>query len=561
MSRHHKLSASTKVISNPPNEFPFKTYDLPPELLKLVSKEDIVENIHVNYFEVITTWLKQSAPTVYDKQKCRDMLGGKTDFETKQELYLGAKLACTAYAMPYFMSAVSNHLHFRNDNFWKYLGTLVAESTFLGYENMDGILEDKIQNIPLPKDAQVAGFYIRTPIKVWNTRNHRVYEIPKWGHRQELLKYKVIGNVNVYVLRQNFKDHYECYILFRGTCSEFNAIPQYGEGMKNTQLYNIPHFDPITGKDYKEGSETEPLFFSVYSQMVLDVMPHIFQALQWLKAYEPKCSRVVAAGHSMGGALVQQFCYLLKIKDAKLWDKTFFRSYAAPMTANHAAVLRMEQWIIDSKQNDKYLEVINRDDFINIQYKMGGKDAIKEAVREGSKSTAAWLLQTYMENGGKQQKSPEKMEMFQLFQQFPELAFSAFIYGSLRSQMNHIPEDKRLAFRLGQRPEECKLWKTGTLNHVYKNTLKLYYCERNIDWKTEYFGKSHSDYMDMNMSILWSVLRSYEDALYKYYAKNGLQSNNNLQIVPLFPNADMPDAQKLVDEYKDDLKRIRRNIL
>lgn len=526
---------------------PFKTYDLPPELLALVSKEEIVQNTNVSALDVVSTWLGQSAPTVSEKQNCQNMLGGRMDKKTTEELFFCAKLACIAYSMPYFMSAISTHLHFRNSNFWKYLGTLVAESTFVAYDTMDRILEDKANHIQLPRDAQLAGFYVRSPIKIWNTRNVRVYDIPKWADRMELLKYKITGNVNVYILRQNFETYYECYVLFRGTSNEFNSLPQYGKGMQNTQLYSIPCFDPLTGTVHETGSTSKPLFFEVYSQMVLDVMPHIMQCLTWLQAMDEKCRRVVVSGHSMGAAMVQHFCYILKHKDPQLWTKTFFRSYAAPMTGNYAAVKQLEQWIIDSKQANKYIEVINKDDFVNIQFNMGGKEGIKTAVREGSKTTAAWLLQSYLHDAEKTKTTKYYAE---LIKSNPEVAFSAFMRGALTSQMQHLPKDKRAAFRLGQRAEEIKLWQTSAINHLYKGTLKLFYCERNVDWKTEYFGKSHANYMDINMNILWSVLRSYEDGLYKYYAKHGLQTNNNLHILPLFPAKDLAGAEALVKDYE-----------
>lgn len=101
--------------------------------------------------------------------------------------------------------------------------------------------------------------------------------------------------------------------------------------------------------------------------MVQDAMPHIEQCLEWLDASSEMCKRIVVSGHSMGGALVLNYAYLMRASDHRWWPKTVFRSFAAPMSCNDAAVLRMEQWIIDSMTPNKFLEVVNTDDFINIQ--------------------------------------------------------------------------------------------------------------------------------------------------------------------------------------------------
>lgn len=589
MSKSRRLKDNSPGIrsSSDPVASMFNPRDLPKELTEGVDlQRDVLEAAQVDAFEVLYSWFNHRYPTMIEKQDCKDVIShqsDKNDAQTRHEIYYAGKLALIAYAMPFFIPRITNHLHMKNSNFIRYIESFVAESSFLAYQNMDSILEGDTNFINLPEDAQMSGFYVRTPVQIWNKQKKRVYRIPKWENRSELLKYLVIGNVNVYVMRKNLKDGFECYIMFRGTSNAFNAVPQYGKAMENTQLYRVPQYDPVENKFYSEGSKSVPLFYSYYADMIDNVMSHILQCLDWLHVSDPNCHRIVVTGHSMGAALVLTFCYLWKLNHEELWRKTFFRSYAAPMCCNDSAVLQIEQWVIDSMQKDKYIEVVNTDDFVNVQYLLGGKKGLRASIKNGTSKIGSWLVSNYWANHGLPPTSvrdiagdapPEKekktnnnegqsgqsaemqqhqdtiQRMLRIIQVYPEVAFSAFMNGAIASQI-HTPSELRTAgSRLGQRPEEINMWGTRALKEAYNGSLKVFFCQRRIQWQSEYLGKSHSNYVDLNMNILWAPLRMYEDQLYRYYFKNGLRHNNRFRLVGMFPLVDASYAKRLIRSYK-----------
>lgn len=549
-----------------PSRSLFNPNDLPHELLDGADVESELKTAidNINPTEVIHKWITHRKPTMTQSHDCVDVLAdvsAEQDKVGKQELYLGGKLALCGYAMPYFMSEISNHFHMKNHKFYDHLESFVAESTFLAYQDMDDIVEGKKDKEILPDDAQVGGFYIRTPIQMWNQQKKRVYRVPSWENRKNLLKYFVVGNVNVYVLRQNLEDGYECYICFRGTSNEFNGIPQYGEKMKNTQIYRLPQYSPLENKFYTEGSNGIPLFYYYYTDMIVNVYPHIMQCLEWMNAMDDHCKRIVVAGHSMGAALTTTYCYLLYHKNREMWNKTFFRAYASPLCCNNAAVLQMEQAIIDSMQVNKFIETVNTDDFVNIQYMLGGRHGLRKSIAKGTSSVASWLLNHFDHDGNKNNEKNNKNQpegkkismvsrMLHIIQIYPEIALSAFMRGAVEGQVEAISSNKKSGFRFGQRKEEVKFWGTTELKKTYNQTLRLFFCHRRIDWKNEYVGKSHSNYVDLNINVLWAPIRMYEDHLYKFYASHTLRKNNKLRIIPLFPQYEVKDALQLVKAYK-----------
>jgi hypothetical protein len=549
----HKIHSAVNPVDSI-----FNPDDIPKNVMNKLDLENELRNeAKVNTFEVLNTWLHHKYPTLTKKQDCKDVISGKSedsDRKTQIEIKKGSLLSLLGYAMPYYMPQIALNIHQKNAHFMDYIASYVSESTFIAYRHMDTILEGEIKHIPLSNDAQMAGFYIRTPIEVWKGKK-KIYRIPPWERREDLLNYTVAGNVNLYVMRNNLKDGFECYVMFRGSSNEFNAIHQYGNQMQNTQIYNIPKYDPIEEKLYPEGSDTIPLFHAIYIDMINNVMPHILQCLDWLNALDPACKRIVVTGHSMAGSLVLNFCYLLKIFHPKWWDKCEFRSYAAPMCCNDAAVLKIEQWLIDSMHPNKFIEVVNTDDLVNLQYLLGGKKGIKESVKQGTNQIGSWMVSNYWATHNKPE-DPKKTDpettnrMLRIVQLYPEIAFSAFLYGALEAQVQNIPEEKNAGFRIGQREEEMKLWGSKALKSTYNDTLKLFYCKRRIDWQSEYLGKSHSNYVDINMSVLWAPLRMYEDNLYNYYAKHGLKHNNSFILLPIFPKQDLQIIEPLVQAYK-----------
>ena len=557
MSKKQTLKThSIKSAANPVGNL-FNPKDLPHDLTRDIDIEkDIQPSAVINPKEVLLSWISHRYPTLMEKQDCQNVITMQSDHNDQVDLYFGGKLALIAYSLPYFLQPISTHFHMKNSQFVKYIETFVAESTFLAYRNMDKILEKQTNTIQLPPSAQISGFFIRTPIQIWNERKQRVYKIPTWEHRMQLLNYLVCGNVNVYVFRQNLETGFECYVLFRGTSNEFNGIPQYGKNMANTQLYRIPQYDPIENKFYEQGSDSTPLFHHVYIDMVQNALPHILQSLEWLNVWQAE--RVVFAGHSMGAAMVLSACFLLKHRQPKLWDKSFFRSYAAPMCCNDAAVLQIEQWIIDSMQPNKFFEVVNTDDFVNVQYLLGGKKGLQHSIQAGTTRIGSWLLQEYFSDPQVQtelaqnenQNSEKVQRMLRIIQLYPEIALSTFLSGAMNSQIESLPEQNSAGFRLGVRREEAKLWGSEALKSTYNNTLKVFFCQRRILSQTEYLGKSHSNYVDLNLNVFWSPTRMFEDNLYRYYSKHSLKHNNQLCIVGLFPERDMEKANKLLKSYR-----------
>lgn len=556
-----KQPTALQTAKNPVGQL-FNPRDLPRELVAGIDVEkDIASAAQIDPAEVILSWLQHKYPTVTSRQECEDVLSMQSDRHdqhTFQEIQWGGKLALLGYALPYFMQRITSQLHMKNSQFLRYLESFVAESTFLAYQNMDQILQGELDMLAFPADAQMCGFYVRTPVQIWDEKRRPVYTLPPWESRTQLLDYFVTGDVNAYVMRRNLEHGFECYVMFRGTSNEFNGIPQYGRRMGNTPVYCVPQYDPLTNRFYPEGSNSVPLFYQYYMELVQNIMPHVLQCLTWLQASDSLCTRVVVAGHSMGGAMTLACCYLLKHQHEALWQKCQFRSYAAPMSCNDAAVLRMEQWFIDSMQPNKFLEVINTDDFVNIQHLMGGKRGLKHSIHEGTNRVGTWLVSSYWNHQGLLEskdldmtRNPDVVQrMLRIVQLYPEIALSAFMNGAVQAQIQNIPDQRSAAHRLGVRQEESNLWGSRALKETYNGTMKIFFCRRHIQWQSEYIGKSHSNYVDLNMNILWAPLRMHEDTVYRFYADHDLKVNNQLRVVGLFNHVDGDEAKTLLEQYR-----------
>lgn len=519
--------------------------DIKRDILPVVSKPDT--------WSVLYAWYTHKYPSLTNNQTCKDVISGHNMSPTSKsgrEMFYAAKLALCGYALPYYFSRISTRLHMKNHQFVRYLESFVSETTYLAYHNMDEILEKRIKYIELPADTPVAGFYVRTPIRIWDRRKKRVYKLPSWKLRQKLLNKLVVGNVNFYVLRQNLPDGFECQILFRGTSNEFNGMHQYGDSMRNTQLYRVPQYDPVKHRFHPQGSQSIPLFYYYYCIILEDAWPHLIQCLEWLHATHRDCRRILVAGHSMGGALTLTLCYLLKLRRPDLWAKCFFRSFASPLCCNDAAAVQLEQWIIDSMQTDKYLEVVNTDDFVNAQYYLSQKAGVQSAVRGGTSKVGGWLVNNMMD-GKSEEPDPEGRvnRMLRVIQIYPEIAFAAFMSGAFDAQSRATTHTREAGVRLGVRHDETKYHGTSLLRDTYNSTLKVYFCSRNVDWQSEYMGKAHAKYADLNMNLFWAPLRLYEDNLYRFYHDNTLRKHNSLVVVGLFPRSDRAEVERLIDHY------------
>ncbi len=528
-------------------QYLFRPQGLPRELFDVVDMKTLTGFIEVNALDIIKTWERERIPQLNRQQECTDMISGETldqlPGQVSKEVETCVKWSAISYALPYYMSTISTNLHLRNPNFLTFMNNAVADSTILAYQHMDRLLCDQAPSVTLPDKAQVAGYYIHTPLQIWNRKNRPIVHIPVWEKRQQLLRYRITGGVNVYVLRQQLAKGYQCIILFRGTANEFNALEVYGEEMKNTQAYRTPNFDPETNRVEPNGSETIPLMNQMYTEMVRNVLPHIIQCLEWLRWDHPACQRIVATGHSIGAAMVVHLCYLLRAVSMPMWEKTYFRGFAAPLTCNDAMTLKIEQWLIDSRQTNKYIEVVNSDDFVNIQHSLGGAEGIKASVKQGTDHIGAFLIDSFLTKTG------VRGGVLDFAKRNHETTLAAFLNGALQAQIKAVPQDKKAPFRLGQRYAELQDWKTPGLTNTYNGTVRLIYCNRSIDWATEFVGKSHTRYLDINMSVFWGSLRLYEDERYRSFAKHTLRANNNLQIVPMFPERDIKQAMDQLAAY------------
>lgn len=488
--------------------------------------EDVFNKpVHISPRDFLAVWMARS-PTINSKQDCVETIRGEMSDELMHEISFGAKLSLIAYAMPFYMSVISTHFHESNLHFMKGFSGLNNDPEFqrLIFQHMDNILDGETRHIVLPDDNQIAGFYIRTPIRIWNSKLKRIYKIPKWPKREDLVKFFVIGNTNVYVIRQNLVDGYELHVLFRGTSNEFNGIPQYGHNWSNTQVFHLPDFNIETQTFHKEGSDSIPLFYFYYSSMISDIKNYIYDALESLGV--EKCQKILVVGHSMGAGLGITFAYTSKFDKPEWWEKMQFRQYAGPLACNDAAAHILEQWVGGSKF--KMIEVVNHDDFVNCQHMFGGKEGFQQSLEAGTSSVMAWLVK----NGVTKSDHPDWLKSaLRSIQLHPDIVMGLFL-NSASAKQPRFASAKSHPVRPGQRKKE-----TG---------VNVVYCSRRIIPSQEYLGKSHEEYVNITMSLFWTILRLYEDSLYKYYSEHGLHSRNKLFVIPLFAERDIEQARKLV---------------
>ena len=508
-------------------------------------------NFIMEFFDVLKRWYNTKPPIFNSKQDCVDLISNTTstaDRKMNKELLFGAKLAAIGYALPYWLPLIFTKLHLKNTVFVQYFRRVITETNLHAMEDMGQIVKGKTKMIELPNDNQLAGFYIRTPIGIRNKLGKPTYRLPSWEERNELLECKVSGNINVYVLRRNLSDGFELYVLFRGTSNEFNGIPQYGNKYGNTPVFKLPDFD-IQKKDFVEsGSETEPLFFSYYSEMILEVKEHIYTCLKKLHIDSDLCHRVLISGHSMGGALTLMFAYVSKFDHADWWEKFQFRAYASPYCCNDTAAKTLEQWIIDSGTPYKYLDVVNVDDLVNVNYMFGGKDRLEQSVYDGTNSFITWLLTNHPHEIINQNASLLQNAL-RIVQLYPEVALAIFTNGVSSSQSTVAPQNLKSGVRLGSRKSEIGLMGSKILNRIYKRTLGRIFCTRRIQPSNEYMGKSHMYYSDIDMTLFWVTTRQFEDSLYRYYAEYSLKKHNKFRMVGLFSKLDRNHANIFIRKY------------
>jgi hypothetical protein len=228
-------------------------------------------------------------------------------------------------------------------------------------------------------------------------------------------------------------------------------------------------------------------------------------------------------GDSMGGALTITFAYLSYLSYTRsLWDKLYFRPFAAPYCCNYTAFETLEQlWVA----HDRYIEVINTDDFVNVENLLrSDKLKIRNALRAGTASVVLWIIQGYWQEVLSAGYDSEALfqRALRIAQLHPEHSLSTFVNGVNQTQSNH------------------------KLNH----RRYVVYCQRNSGrWINEYVGRAHSNYMELNFNTVWSPLRAYEDQVYRYYAEFGFTAENNqLCLVGMFAKRDETACRAFLKE-------------
>jgi len=516
---------------------------LPPELMVVIEKD----GIHIDPAQVLSQILSYKNP--WAAVGCSEFITGTPMGDTLAELQWAVKLCAMACCMPSQLPQIASYLTLAVDQFNNYMSSLVAQSAQMAYDFMNEALEQKQTNVTMTRDAQVAGFFLRTPVRCYNKDRKPILDIPSWNDRDKLLHYFVIGPISCYVLRQNTSaDQFECYVLFRGTTTEFSAVGEYGWNGKGTQVFCAPNYDLANETAYPEGSATVPLVSFMYATALADIRPHIFQCLERLGSSDDKCKRVLFVGHSMGAALAQLMAYQMAQEQHPLWKKSFFRCFATPLCCNDAAVSRFEHWVIESGQKYKYMEVVNTDDVVNVQYKFGGAEGFQAALTAGSEAVAAWLLSHLPWSIVKDEMISRIVRSLQMY---PELAAAVFVQGFMRSQVSTVSRDPAGAFRPGMRMAELVYARLPQLKKTYNQTMAIWFCNRRVDFKSEYLGKCHSHYLNINMSIFWSSCREYENKLYRHYHETTLATHpSQLVLVGCFNERDLLHVKPWMDQYR-----------
>lgn len=494
------------------------------------------------------------------RQTCRDILSC-TPISEKDPLYrdleLGMRLATLGYSLPEFVIAFSRFIHQPNVTFRQTIDHVIAANGSKAQQNLMNILEGKCNQIILPKDSQFSGFYIRTPVQVWNPKGKATTKIPTFEKRYDLSESFISGNVNFYVVKRPLPEGiFDIYVMFRGTSNEFNAIPQYGKDYENTQVYRVPQYDPLTDTFILGGSVDKPLLFYVYCDMIRNIENELFSLLQGMGAMESNCRRIVVAGHSMGGALVNTLCYISYYEREEYWKKMVFRAYASPMHMNSQASSFISQAIINSAMTNKYTDTINSDDIIISQYQFGGKTKIKDSISSGLNSFTSQYI------SGKSLKNITDVE-------------STFIKGVMSTQLNTLEivpptdltnvtdEEKKLtemivksAARVGMDRFSERDIQACKMNHVYERRLRVILCERLPDENGDYDIYSHEAYLNMYTTNVYKFTRTFEDNLYRLYHEKGLKHTSNRMIVlPMAKAEQIDDYLSLATKIKN--KRIK----
>jgi len=485
-----------------------------------------------------------SSSNLLHYQYAHDVITGQNidyDSDIQQFVKKCVHMAYLAYSLPYFIPYFLQTLFspsLSSTNAYLLMQATLEKYHFASIQYMIHTLYDPQDISPIiPLSRQdMAGFFIRTPLRVWDNQ-WQLTSIPSWSHRHQLCDEPYshwfwCGNNVAYI----FRVRHRIWISFRGTADDFNAANQYGKHMQKTQVYRKPDFQPLTREffvnDEKTNENNTSLFFSNYVFQVEDLLPHLIQSLEWLDALnDQKCHDIVVTGHSMGGALVLIFQYLLYHHYPKIYQKCKFVAFGAPMCANSAAIMELEKYASESNIKNKHVEILNTDDFVVIPYQMGqDPDAIRHCIANGKHMVGSFLLSHILQS----KHDFSSSSSFSFLKDKPEFYLAIFLYGMLQKQAMLPCHDSNVACRMGNRKDEMKQWGSSALSKQYQKSVRLLYYHRQINEKEEFLGRSHAFYIQTNMIPLWQSSRRYEDQWYQSQSenKNKNQEKNKLLFIP-----------------------------
>lgn len=472
------------------------------------------KTVYISPHDFLALWLTRE-PTTETKQDCLFSNNGTIPQELLVDILHAAKLALIAYAMPMLLPMINNSFHQPNMEFMRdfELTNMDPEFQAMMFQRMNEILDRKIDRIHLHHEESF-GYYIRTPIRIWRD-NKRIYHIPSWEEKDQLIDDLIIGNNNCYVLKSISG---EIRILFRGTSNEFNAIPQYGKQLSKTQIFHLPDYCIDTNEFFPNGSEEVPLFYFYYWTMVRDLLPFILQAISQLGQF----TRIIVTGHSMGGGLTITFAYMLKLMRPDLFSNCVFRTFASPLCCNDAASVRLTQWMEFPHQ---FIDVVNYDDFVNVQYMFGGQQAFQESMEAGVSSVLAWLVKSGLNKRHRSESSDWLKQALQSIRLNTDVVMALFLnQASVRQprKASHSSHPRRL---------------------THQSNVDIVFCKRRYYPAEEYLGRAHDEYMNVSMALFWTPLRLYENALYNDYFEHSLKRRNHLILLPIGDVEEMREVE------------------
>lgn len=390
------------------------------------------------------------------------------------DLELCAKLAAVAYALPYFLTELSSIIHLPAPEFNARVAQVVSTQLVHAFTHMK-----KPVPLTLSDQCQMAGFYLRTPVRMWDANGNWVSAVPQ--HKCQLLDRLVLGNVNLYVLRMSTG----LYVLFRGTSNPFNGVQQYGYEYNNTPVFKEPGFD-IRCRARTSG----PRFYSYYVLPLLDVKRFIYS---WVDKYPGV--PIYVLGHSMGGALTHTFAYMALKDRPDLFRRMNFRSFAAPYCCSEEVVDEMRGQL----QPEQFVDVLNSADMVNIRHALGYQAGFKKSIRGGLRAVGRWLLHRG-HLWSMRDHQATILRALHIYQRRPEEVRSVFVHGALQSQTPAKRMGKPVR-RHNEPPE-----------------------------------RAHSVYLGIDMNVLWSPTRAYEEMVYS-------EPEHQLHTLPLFPKRDLDLAR------------------